>query len=264
MAEEGGSGPTIIKAGGSNVGLIIGGVAVIAIAGFGIFYVWTGYEKQRNLLNVVQQWKDCLDEQIDNGATLEEAHAYCDPIYEPTINTLIDDLQHSFGWFVGDTLTKIGLIIGFTAALRYLAYPAIKWAYDSWSLKHRGGGGGTPGNEYHDYNNGTNHPTQEYFEDACLVSYGTPNYTHQDWPYLWANINALPAENKQMLGGYFYSQGVPDAFTSLNQAWSSLPTEQQMLIAGLIIAGTLLVCTVSLGTAAPVMLPIAASAIAMV
>lgn len=250
--------------GGSSVGLIIGGIAAIAIAGAVGYYLYTGYQKERDYLELVQAYKNCLDDQIEtHGQTLEDAHAYCDPIYKPALDALNEDITHGWGFWISDILTKAGIILGIYVGYR-LSYPAIKWAYDRWNLKHRGGGGGTQEAPLHDNYDNTNWTDEPEFEGHCTFSYGTPSYTHTGMPALWASVNAVPDWQKEMLAGYLGSQGVDDPLAKLNSAWGSMPVEEQMMIAGLIIAGTLLVCTVSLGTATPAMLPIAAAAIAMV
>lgn len=249
------------KKGGSSTGLIIGGVAVIAVAGVVGWYLYTGWSTEQAYIDAVKKWQDCIETKMDAGRTYEQAKVECEP-YQQAVDALQQQMEKGFGYWVDVALKDLQSLGIYAVALgsMFIGYQILK----RYMRNHPGSGGGTPTKPFHDNYDNTNWDYETTFQGHCTFDYGTPSYQAIGMSSLWASINAVPDWQKELLAGYLGSQGVSNPLAELNASWNSLPVSQQMILAGLIITGTLLVCTISLGAATPAMLPIAAAAIAMV
>ena len=254
--------PTVIKTGGSSTGLIIGGIAVIAVAGVVGWYFYTGYKTEQDYVSAVQDYQNCVEQALAAGHTTAEIDTICWG-YKQAVADLGQKLEQGFGYWVDKALNDlkdIGLIaIGLGAM--YIFYLILnKW------LKTHGGGGGTPTNPYHDVNKGSDPNECSYstiadFVNHCVDDYGAPSYDHPQMNSIWASVDGMADWEKELLVGFFQEQGIDNPQEYINTGWDSLPTAAKIALAGILIAGLLIICTVSLGAATPAALPIAQAAI---
>ena len=249
-----------VKTGGSSTGLIVGGVVVLGIAGVVGWYLYTGFKTEQDYIDAVRAYQNCIEQALDEGHTIEEAEAICWG-YRQAVEDLGDKLAHGFGYWVDVAIKDLSYlgIVGIGIGITYITYKIVERYH-----KNHGGGGGTPEQPYHDFNDNTNWTTSVDFVTHCLFDYGTPHYDNPALNPIWSGVQAMPEWEKEMLAGFLESQGIPNAYYQVNTNWDSLPTGAKIALVGLLIAGLLIICTVSLGAAVPEALPLAYAAIAAV
>jgi hypothetical protein len=237
------------------IGTVVIGGAIIAIAGIGIYYMWSKQKIVDDYLYWVQEYMREVEEYGPNPTSAQQ-----DELKKKKETIIFLQGQAEEKNVIVQIQEALIPILGLIAVIKFttILYKIVEW----YLKNHPGAGGGTPGNEYHDVVDGTDHPSPEDFMRHTATDYPHPDPAGDVMPQVWTDIQTLPQWILDILAGAALSLGINEWADAIGKSWSELPAEQQLYLAVVVLGLVLLVITMSCGTAAPWLMPIAMALLA--